>query len=273
MDAAQILSADLLDIIFDGRNKEYGAYELRKSYNNRLLTAMGILGLALTGVIIFILTFSNNRNLPFIQSDIDDYVLSADPSVTEPLTPLPPARPKAPAPPRIRTRAFTTNIRIVREATADEMPPEVASLEHSAIGRINTYGISDEDIVAPPAGQGNNGVVAGPAKEESDRRFIPIEIESEYPGGTLQWGRYLSKTLRYPEDAVANGIQGIVVVQFIVDKSGMVSNVEAISGPAELYAEAVRVISRSGKWTPAIQNGQGVKSYKRQPIVFRLDGF
>jgi protein TonB len=60
------------------------------------------------------------------------------------------------------------------------------------------------------------------------------------------------------------------VVQFIVDKEGMVSDVQAISGPEELRKEAERVIKKSGKWTPAVQNGRQVKSYKKQPIVFQL---
>ena len=83
--------------------------------------------------------------------------------------------------------------------------------------------------------------------------------------------RYLNKTLHYPDEAVSNEIQGDVVVQFIVDKEGNVSDVEAISGPAELREEAARVIKKSGKWTAAIQNGRQVKSYKKQPVKFRLE--
>ena len=60
-------------------------------------------------------------------------------------------------------------------------------------------------------------------------------------------------------------------MQFIVDKEGAVSDVEAISGPNELRAEAIRVIKKSGKWEPAVQNGRKVKSYKKQPITFRLE--
>jgi len=59
-------------------------------------------------------------------------------------------------------------------------------------------------------------------------------------------------------------------VQFIVDKQGVVSDVEAISGPNELREEAVRVIKKSGQWTPAVQNGRQVKSYKKQPIIFQF---
>jgi len=98
-----------------------------------------------------------------------------------------------------------------------------------------------------------------------------VEIESDYPGGASAWQRYLNKNLRYPQEAIDGEIQGTVVVQFIVDKAGNVSDVDAISGPKELRDEAVRVIKKSGSWTPAVQNGRQVKSYKKQPIVFRLE--
>jgi protein TonB len=71
---------------------------------------------------------------------------------------------------------------------------------------------------------------------------------------------------------LTNEVQGTVMVQFIVDREGNVSDVEVVSGPETggLREEAIRVIQKSGKWTPAIQNGRKVKSYKRQPVVFKL---
>ena len=158
------------------------------------------------------------------------------------------------------------------EVKPEEKPPEVEKLEETKIGKINQEGIKDLGIVAPPIDDGK-GVVEAPKRDETDydQTFTKVEIESSYPGGAAAWMRYLIKTLRYPQEAQDNEIQGAVVVQFIVDKAGMVSNVEAISGPAELREEAVRVIKKSGKWTPAVQNGRQVKSYKKQPIVFRLE--
>ena len=102
--------------------------------------------------------------------------------------------------------------------------------------------------------------------------FTKVEIEPEYPGGPGAWMRYLNKTFRYPQEAQENEIQGTVVVQFIVDKEGNVSDVEAVSGPknGELRDEACRLIKMSGKWNPAIQTFRIVKAYKRQPITFRL---
>jgi periplasmic protein TonB len=157
------------------------------------------------------------------------------------------------------------------EVKEDEKPPEQEKLEETKIGTVNQEGIKDEGIVAPV--DNGKGVVEAPKKEEEDwdKTFTKVEIESEYPGGTSAWVRYLGKNLVYPPEAQDNEIQGTVVVQFIVDKEGNVSDVEAISGSKELQAEAIRVIKKSGKWTPAVQNGRQVKSYKKQPITFKLE--
>ena len=96
-------------------------------------------------------------------------------------------------------------------------------------------------------------------------------IEAEYPGGAAAWQRYLKKNMRYPDEAIDNEIQGSVVVQFVVDEEGNVCDVEAVSGSQALSAEAVLVIKKSGKWTPAIQNGRCVKSIKRQPFIICLE--
>ena len=78
------------------------------------------------------------------------------------------------------------------------------------------------------------------------------------------------KTFKYPDEAEQNGIYGTVLIKFVVDREGNVSSIQALSGPEELRAEAIRVISKSGKWTPAIKNGDVVNSYKYQQIVFQI---
>ncbi|WP_431213747.1 energy transducer TonB [Puia sp. P3] len=99
-----------------------------------------------------------------------------------------------------------------------------------------------------------------------------MEIESQFPDGPAAWLRFLHRNLVVPNDAIDQNISGQVMVQFIVDEEGNVSNVQAVSGPVGggLREEAVRVIKKSGKWTAAIQNGRKVKSYKRQPITFAV---
>jgi periplasmic protein TonB len=105
-----------------------------------------------------------------------------------------------------------------------------------------------------------------------DKNFVLVEIESEFPGGQKGWINYLVKNLRYPDRAINLKKQGQVVIQFIVDKEGKVIQPEIIrSVEYSLDREAMRLIKESPRWVPAVQNGKVVKSYKKQPISFRLE--
>lgn len=275
MEVNKILSADVLDIIFEGRNKEYGAYDLRKTYNKRLITSLLIVGalclLLFIGYLASALLAGKDDNKKVVVQDVQLEEIKQEEKKEEP---PPPPPPKPPDPPKVEMAKFTPP-KIVKdeEVKEEEKPPEVEKLEETKIGLSNQEGQKDEGIVAPPVEDGGKGVVEAPKKDDEDwdKTFTKVEIESEYPGGAAAWQRYLNRNLRYPQEAIDNEVQGAVVVQFIVDKEGNVSDVEAISGPNELRSEAVRVIKKSGKWTPAVQNGRQVKSYKKQPIVFRLE--
>jgi protein TonB len=114
-----------------------------------------------------------------------------------------------------------------------------------------------------------------PAKDTvvvDSRVYTKTEIEAQYPGGGDAWLYFLNHNLRYPDDAVNNKVQGMVMVQFIVNKDSTISDVLAIFGPDKggLREEAVRVITLSGRWIPAKQNGNAVRSYKKQPVIFKL---
>jgi protein TonB len=103
-----------------------------------------------------------------------------------------------------------------------------------------------------------------------DRTFTKVEIESEFPGGTAAWLQFLQSHLVYPNKAVRKRIEGTVLLQFIVGKDGSISDVQALSGDPLLVEAALKAMAQSPRWTPAIQKGRAVKSYKKQPIVFRL---
>lgn len=275
MEVNKILSADVLDIIFEGRNKDYGAYELRKTYNKRMITSLvivaAIIALLFIGYFVSALLEDKEDTKTVQVNDVQlEEIKQEEKKEEQP----PPPPPKPPEPPKVEMAKFTPP-KIVKdeEVKEDEKPPEVEKLEETKIGTMNQEGQKDEGIVAPPVEDAGKGVVEAPKKDDEDwdKTFTKVEIESEYPGGAAAWQRYLNRNLRYPQEAIDNEVQGAVVVQFIVDKEGNVSDVEAISGPQELRAEAVRVIKKSGKWTPAVQNGRQVKSYKKQPIVFRLE--
>ena len=262
-----LASIDFLDILFENRNKAYGAYELRRTYPKRLFISLSSTAVL---VVLFYMGYLMERGngvdigrpvKPFIDIVIDDY------KPQEKIV-IPP--PKPPSLPQKTEMKKHVSFLIVpdKQAGKEDMPPKIDELEHASIGWENLKG-SDDDLITAPPTQYGTGVVETPGADEQ-QGMIPIEIESEYLGGIEAWRRYLGKTLRYPEAAVEMRIEGTVVVQFIVDNKGNVSEVAAISGPMELREEAERVIRRSGKWSAAIQNGRSVKSYKKQPIVFRL---
>lgn len=101
--------------------------------------------------------------------------------------------------------------------------------------------------------------------------FTKVDIESSFPGGSSGWMRYLSKNFKYPQQAQEQEIQGLTIIQFIVEKDGSLTDIHAISGQDILTKEAVRVITQSGKWIPAQQHGHIVRSYKKQHITFKLE--
>jgi protein TonB len=277
MEAPKILQSDILDILFDRRNKEYGAYQLRKGYNKRLLFSLSAIAL-LTGSL-FGINFLSGLHIAKTQAKVytvEDVQLEAIKDENK-IAPPPPPPPPAPVQ-KVEITKFTPP-KIVRdeEVKSDERPPEQEKLQDTKIGAINQEGVKDEGITDPPTGEtGGKGIVETPVSpnqgDDWDHTFTKVEIESEYPGGVAAWIRYLNKNFRYPDDALTNEVQGTVVVQFIVDKEGVVSDVQVVSGPTigGLRQEAMRVIRQSGKWNPAIQNGRKVKSYKQQPIIFEL---
>ena len=271
MESNKILGADILDILFEGRNKEYGAYELRKTYNGRLGRAMAVTG-SLIAVLFLCGFVVRHRGKNVVRPNIADIDLTAVKAPT--VDPPPPTPPPAPKATQVKTVIFTPP-KIVKneEVKKDEIPPDQSTLDNVKIGTMNHDGALDAGLTPPPVGDGNRGVVVAPKKEEGDDgSFMKIEKESEYPGGSGAWLRYLNKNLRTPDAAIDSEISGTVVVTFMVDGQGNVSEVEEVSGPENggLSEEAVRVNKKSGKWTPALQNGRYVKSYKQQPITFML---
>lgn len=131
-------------------------------------------------------------------------------------------------------------------------------------------GIAEDTYKIQPVGfRIGNLQSLGSADEDYDKTFTKVEIEPAFPGGDQAWRRYLRFHLNY-RDLDDAAMPCTVTVQFIVDVQGNVSNVQAVDGPISggFREEAVRAVKRSGKWTPAIQNGRQVKSYVKVPVTF-----
>ena len=271
MEANKILSADILDLVFEGRNKDYGAYELRKKYNERILRALLITaGLALA---IFLISFLSDTLAPKKAAvEVKDIVLKDIKQEEKKPEPPPPPPPPKQEPPKVEMTKFTPP-QIVKdnEVKKEDLPPPVEKVQDTKIAVVNQEGMKDQGIAAPPVDAGK-GVVEAPKDETNyDQTFTKVEIEASFPGGEGQWKKFLERNLN-PSTPVDNGAPAgnyTVVVQFIVDKEGNVSDVKALTNHGYgMEDEAVKVIKRGPKWTPAVQNGRQVKAYRKQPITF-----
>ena len=271
MDINKILSADILDILFDGRNKEYGAYELRKSYNRRIRNALIgtflICALLLTASIIANSAGKTKKEL--VVQDVSLENMKQEEKKPEPPPPPPPPKQE---PPKVEITKFTPP-KIVKdeEVKPDEEIKEVEKLEDTKIGTINQEGAKDEGVVAPPVEKGT-GVVAAPKVEEDyDKIFTVVQIAAEFPGGLPAWTKFLERNLNrdLPVENGAPPGKYTVVVSFIVSKTGDISEVVAANDPGYgTKAEAVRVITKGPKWKPAVQNGRNVIYRHKQSITF-----
>jgi periplasmic protein TonB len=277
MEIQQIPNADWLDLLFDGRNKEYGAYDLRKNYNHRLtkaITLMIAVCLVLAGGYTLAGKFGSSHMIkPVVMTELDLTAVTPEKRIETPPPFVPKSLQAAPAVATIRD--VTTRIVKDVDVKPDDEPPVNADLDNAKIGLTTTQGTSDADVVPPVPGDGNKGLLSAPAKSNDDDGtvFRKVEIESSYPAGPEGWKRFLIKNFHTPDEAIdqqAGGSIATVVVQFIVDREGNLSDVHAISGSEVLRKEAERVIKKSGKWDPAIQNGRMVSSYKTQPIIVQL---
>jgi len=274
MDINKILTADILDLIFEGRNKEYGAYELRKTYPKRIITA--IVSMLSFCLLIFLGTVLANFVGPKKQTQllVQDVQLSDVKKEEKKPEPPPPPPPKQ-EPPKVEITKFTPP-KIVKdeEVKPDEKPPEQEKLEDTKIGTINQEG-EKTDVVAPPVEQSTGQVEAPKAQEEDyDKEFKTVQIEAKFQGGPAAWQKYLERNLNsnVPVDNGAPPTKYTVVVSFLVDKNGNISEVKAENDPGYGTAEeAVRVIKKGPAWTPAVQNGRNVIYRQRQSITFQVD--
>ena len=270
MDINKILTADFLDILFEGRNKAYGAYELRKTYDKRLRNGlMGMILVTLTLSFGAILSNSIQSNkVEAIAVDLSLENVNQDEKKPEPPPPPPPKQ----EPPKVEVTKFTPP-KIVKdeEVKEEDEIKEVEKLEETKISTFNQEGTKDDGLVAPV--EQSTGAVEAPKDEDYDKLFTSVQIQAEFPGGQGGWARYLERTLNRDEP-VENGAptgKYSVVVSFIVSKDGSISEVKAENDPGYgTREEAVRVIQRGPKWKPAVQNGRNVKAYRRQPVTFQL---
>jgi periplasmic protein TonB len=271
MEANKILSADILDLVFEGRNKEYGAYELRKTYNGRMIRAMIVTASAallifLTSVLAKTLSTSDSKKVDIKEVTIQDLKQEEE---KKDIPPPPP--PKPPDPPKIEMQKFTPP-KIVKDEEVQEPPPVQEELKETKIADVSQEGVKDEGLATPTDVDQGKAIIEE-KQEDENKIFEKVEVEASFKGGEGAWKKYLERNLN-PEVPVDNGApEGVytVYVQFVVSKDGSISDVKALTNHGYgMEAEAIKVIKKGPPWVPAVQNGRNVNAYRKQPITFQV---
>ncbi|MBK7434058.1 MAG: energy transducer TonB [Chitinophagaceae bacterium] len=273
MDTNKILSADVLDIIFEGRNKSYGAYDLRKTYNRRLTRALlytAALALLIFLGTVFASVFKKKDSDKLIVRDTQLAEIKKD---APPPPPPPPPPPKAPPPPEINQVKFTPP-KIVKdeEVKPDEKIEEIK--EDQVISTKTVESENKQQVVQAPVEDKGTQIVEVKKEDDENKIFNKVEVEAAFPGGDAAWRNYLQKNLNgsVPVDNGAGEGTFTVIVKFVVSRDGSLSDVSCESDPGfGMCQEAIRVIKKTKNWTPAIQNGRNVNAYRRQPITFLVE--
>jgi periplasmic protein TonB len=272
MEKTRILQASLLDIIFDERNKVYGAYELRSKYTQRLSKALLVTG-AIASVIL-LASFVGSKLKPATQSK-PFYIKETEIKklMDDPFVEPPPPIQKPIEQPRVAMIQFTPPRLVHEEIDPKDQMKNVDEIDQAKISTKNVDGIKGVDIAAPPIDEKTTGVIIGPKQDESDKVLIDVQIPAKFPGGDEAWRKYISREMeRSLDELQEEGKAGTCTVQFIVDKNGKISDVEVLtmkgSKLAEICANAIR---KGPDWTPAENNGMKVKAYRKQPVTFRID--
>jgi protein TonB len=263
MTSDEILKAAPLDLLFENRNKLYGAYPLRKYYHQRLTTAVGISLLVAAGLLFFICEYNKASGIQFMERGPDDEVVLRVQHIPEqPVVPEPPQAPQPQKPaPQVAQQRHTT-IRITSDPVDVTDVPTQTDLKTTAIAATTTAGVpAVVDIPAIPSGT----EAPKPPKKSTE---VLVSAAPQFPGGTDAWAAFLSRHLQVPDELEA-GVKKTVMVRFSVSETGAVTGFEVVqSGGALFDAEVIRVLKKMPKWKPAIKNGQPVAVPFTQPVTF-----
>lgn len=256
------------DIVFEGRNKAYGAYILRTGYGRSILiaTVIGISILLLLSSIPAISAWISELTEKKEEAKKDTKMELADLAAPKDLPPPPPPPPAVIEPKQVEMIKFTEPT--VEEKVEDE-DIAIVTPEPTNVGNENQDG---ENFMDVPEDNGAKQVVEEPVKVET---FTIVEQMPQFPGGDDALLKYLGKNIKYPEIAKDASTQGTVYLSFVVDENGRITSptvIRGLTGPGakDCANEALRVVSSMPTWSAGKQNGKAVRVQYTLPVKFTL---
>lgn len=274
MSKVDLISNAWCDLVFEGRNQEYGAYRLRKSTGKRNIWSIVIVLIA--AVVIFsAIAIKNviqaNQRVAVTTAVELSSIQTKKQAKVEKKAPVKIEQPKQVEKVKSSIKFTAPVIKKDEDVKPEEEMKNQDDLQKTktTIGAFNVVGNDEfdgevlkakEEIAQPE-----------PPKEEENKVFDVVEEQPSFPGGQGALMQWLRDNIKYPVIAAENGIEGRVIVQFVVSKSGSISNVNVVRGvDPSLDKEAVRVVSNMPNWTPGKQNGTTVNVRYTLPVTFKL---
>jgi len=250
------------DLVFEHRNREYGAYQLRRKYYRVLFG--GVIVSASIGILAVI--------IPFLARPREDRIISGGGGYSvsvrmENLTPPPDQIYVPPAPPPPEASKVPETVQYVPPVVVDTVLPSESAQVATDIALA-----SQENVIPDGTGSGfGDSLIPGGSGDGSEEPLFLVEVMPTFKGGDLtKFREWVGKRTNYPAAAIENKIRGTVFLTFIVEKDGSVSNVTVLKGVHPLLdEEAVKAISDSPKWSPGLQRGQPVRVRFQIPLTFQ----
>jgi len=253
-----LLNNHWLEIVFEGRNKRYGAYDLRKSITKSTVKSF-IIGTIVFAILVSIPTIM--RMIPDTKEDttLDQKITAVKmpPKKEKPKENLPPP---PPPPPKVDQVKFVKPV----VAKADEVVEEIAvvkDLKDKNIGKETIKGDPDAELTVEPVG---TGVAAVVEEDNTVYNTAGIEVKPDFPGGMDKFYQFVSKNYQTPEE---EGLKGKVYVTFVVEKDGSLTDIKVLRDIGYgTGKEAIRVLNKCPKWSAGEQNGKKVRCTFSLPI-------
>jgi protein TonB len=248
-----------LEIVFEGRNKVYGAYELRKTNSKTTVRAL-IIGSVLFGLAIAMPLLINM--IPDSQDDtsLDTKITTVKlPPKDKPKENIPPP---PPPPPKVDQVKFVKPV-VAKAEEVTEEPPKIVEIKDKKLGDETIKGDPDADLTVEPVGNGPADVV----DDNNIYNTAGIEVKPDFPGGMEKFYKYVGNNYRTPEE---EGLKGKVYVTFVVEKDGSLTDIKVVRDIGfGTGKEAVRVLQKCPKWNPGEQNGKKVRVLYSLPITIQ----
>ena len=283
--SVNLSSREWCDLVFDGKNKDFGAYVIRTESTKR--HNMAVLWTLIGAIAVALLAFGLVQANKYLEEksltgsiDQKNVIIDMTPDAEEPepvQERLEQPKPEV-LPEEVLNTIKVTELQIVEDEKVnkeDEIKTQEEQIESEhSVGSVDfDKGTDSKNVIK----EFKNEVVVEDkqpvVKAEPEKVFQSVEQMPQFPGGDAALMKFLSSHINYPPMAAENNVQGKVILQFVVEKDGKVGEVKlARSVDKDLDKEAIRVVKLLPKFTPGRQNGQPVRVWYTLPVQFKLQG-